>query len=123
MLKRIAPIFAFALLLIFTACKKEIEPTVAVITVIDVQDRPINNATVRLFGKASGAIPVEGERIDFTKTTNAQGTVSFDLSDFYEAGQTGFAVLDIRASRGVLEGENIIRVVEEQKNEATVRIQ
>ena len=123
MQKLIAAIFLTLIAFAPIGCKKDPEPTVAVITVVDIQNRPVANAEVRLFGKASGPVPIEGERIDFTNNTNAQGVVRFELSQFYQAGQTGFAVLDIRARRGVLEGTNIIRVNEEQVNEATVKIQ
>jgi hypothetical protein len=123
MFRKIASLALFAIILVFSSCRKDPEPTIATITVVNIQGDIQPNANVRLFGKASGPIPIEGERIDFTKATNSSGQARFDLSEFYQPGQTGFAVLDIRAQRGVLEGTNIIRIVEEQNNEATVVIQ
>jgi hypothetical protein len=39
-------------------------------------------------------------RFDTTQVTNGTGKVSFDFSDFYKKGQAGFAVLDVKASKG-----------------------
>jgi hypothetical protein len=55
--------------------------------------------------------------------TNGTGKVSFDFTDYYQEGQAGFAVLDIEASKGSLEGEGIIKIEEMKTNEETVVIE
>ncbi|MGY6560706.1 MAG: hypothetical protein ACXITV_01230 [Luteibaculaceae bacterium] len=121
--KKFSILALFIGLLIVTACNRDPDPTTASILVVDLNGTIQPGAEVRLFGKASGPIPVEGERIDLTKIANEEGVARFDLSEFYQKGQTGFAILDIRARQGILEGTNIIRITEEKNNEATVIIQ
>ena len=62
-------------------------------------------------------------RFDTTAVTNAAGTVSFNFSSFYVEGQSGFAVVDIEASKAALLGTGLIKIEEELTNEATVYIE
>jgi hypothetical protein len=55
--------------------------------------------------------------------TNGTGKASFDFSDYYQEGQAGFAVLDIEAKKGSLEGEGIIKIEEMKTNDETVVIE
>jgi hypothetical protein len=49
--------------------------------------------------------------------------VTFNFSEFYVAGQAGFAVLDIDATKGNLNGTGLIKIEEMQTNEATVYLE
>jgi ammonia channel protein AmtB len=114
-----------AALLLFTAfgfngCN-EIEDTVAVVYVQNSLGAPVQGAEVRLFAVGSSNQTVIGElRFDTTQVTNAAGSVSFNFSEYYKQGQAGFAVLDIEATKGSLEGIGIIKIEEEMTNEQTV---
>jgi hypothetical protein len=111
-----------ALLLPFaTSCNEE-EPTVGVVRVTDLEGRPVAGATVKLF--ADPTFPLgDPNRLDKETVTDASGAASFDYSDFYEQGQSGFAVLDILATKDTLIGEGIIKIVEEETSEETVVIE
>jgi hypothetical protein len=111
-----------AILLPFaTSCNKE-EPTVGVIKVVDAQGAPVVGAMVKLF--ADPAIPAgDPTRLDKESVTDGEGVASFDYSDFYEQGQSGFAVLDIMAMKDTLIGEGIIKIVEEETRRETVVIE
>lgn len=110
---------AIALLVpIFSACNKE-EPTKVIISVKTESGSAVSGAKVRLF--ANPTYPYgDPHRLDMESTTGADGRAEFDYSDFYEQGQSGFAVLDIEGSKDTLFGEGIIKVIEEETSEETV---
>ena len=108
-----------ALLLPFaTSCNDE-EPTVGVVKVVDAEGRPVSGVTVKLF--ADPTFPLgDPNRLDQETVTDGAGAATFDYSDFYEQGQSGFAVLDILATKDTLLGEGIIKIVEEETSEEIV---
>lgn len=102
----------------FAACNEE-EPTVAVIIVKDQSGAVIPGAYVKLF--ANPAYPLgDPGRLTKDRFADGSGRAEFDYSEFYEQGQSGFAVLDIIASHDTLLGEGIIKIVEEETTEETV---
>lgn len=106
--------------MLFTACNKE-EPTTAVITVVDEDGAPVPGALVKLF--AAPAFPLnDPNRLDKETTTDAAGRAEFDYTDEYKQGQSGFAVLDILATKDTLIGEGLIKILEEETNNETVII-
>lgn len=124
--KGIVAILTFSLALImitFSSCEKEKE-TIATITVrSDSQGTIVPGAQVHLFAVGSPDIPQINEiRFDTTGFTNASGKVSFNFTEFYKAGQAGFVVLDIEASKGDLYGSGIIKIEEETTSEETVYV-
>lgn len=109
----IAVIAAFS-----TACNKE-EPTKAVIIVKNADGSTVPDVHVKLF--ANAPLPV-GDQSRLTKEgyTGGDGRVTFEYSEFYEQGQSGFAVLDILCTKDSLIGEGIIKILEEETTEETV---
>jgi hypothetical protein len=104
--------------IVFPACNKE-EPTVAVITVVNEDGVAVPGALVKLF--AAPAFPLnDPNRLDKELTTDASGRAEFDYSDEYKQGQSGFAVMDIIATKDTLIGEGIIKILEEETNNETV---
>jgi len=112
-----------ASVLVFSSCKKENE-TIATVTVYDADGAVVSGALVQLLAIGSPDNETINElRFDESATTNASGKVSFNFTDFYKEGQAGFAVLDIRASKGDLYGEGLIQIEEEETNEESVVIE
>ena len=108
-------------------CYKEL-PTVANIQVVHIDDSgveiPVNNAEVRLYSYGSGQGGSNGGlRFDITQNTTANGQTTFNFSEYYKPGQTGFAVLDIQVTKGSLYGEDLIEIVEMEINERKVVIE
>jgi hypothetical protein len=90
-----------------------------VVKVVDGEGRPVAGVTVKLF--ADPTFPLgDPNRLDQETVTDPDGAATFDYSDFYEQGQSGFAVLDILATKDTLLGEGIIKIVEEETSEETV---
>ena len=73
------------------------------------------------FFAAGGRALVEMSPADYGR--DAAGMVTFNFSEFYVAGQAGFAVLDIDATKGNLSGTGLIKIEEMQTNEATVYLE
>ena len=113
--------FVGAILLpVATSCNKE-KDTVAVITVVDIDGHPVDSAYVKLF--ANLAYPVgDPSRLVREGLTDRNGIVEFDYTDQYKQGQAGFAVLDIVSFKDSAVGEGIIKILEEETNEETVKL-
>ncbi len=126
-------IFAVTLivLLAFTisGCRKD-KKTIATITVVSGTGAPVPGVTVKVYSSCSECPgPAGGPRFDtttmssLTQITNGTGKVSYDFSEFYKKGQAGFAVLDIKATKGNLIGSGIIKIEEETTSEETITIE
>jgi hypothetical protein len=114
----------FASLFVFssTGCRKK-GKTIALITVRDSSNQPVEGAMVRLYGQST-TNPPSGPivRID-TAYTNINGVAAFDYTDVFQLGQAGLFVLNIEARKGILSGSGIIKIVEETTSEQRVFIQ
>jgi len=119
----VSGIFAVMLGVAISGCNKD-QQTIATVTVVNSDGEPVPGASVRLYAVSSETPPPPNEiRFDTTQVTNGTGKASFDFTDYYQKGQAGFAVLDIEASKGSLEGEGIIKIEEMKINEETVVIE
>lgn len=120
----------FLLVATFFSCNKE-TPTKVVVTVIDTSTFPVSQVEVRLYGKqtkidtATGEVTEEPVRdgFDQVKTTDENGQAMFDYSSYTKPGQAGFAVLDIEASYGNLQGISSVNIEENKTNYKKVIIQ
>ena len=119
----VSGIFLVMLAMAVAGCTKD-QQTIATVTVVNDDGEPVPGASVRLYAVSSETPPPPNEiRFDTTQVTNGTGKASFDFTDYYEKGQAGFAVLDIEASKGSLEGAGIIKIEELKINEETVVIE
>ena len=108
---------------VVNGCKKDKE-TIATVTIVNDDGAVVPGATVRLFSNPSEYPPPPNAlRFDTTQVTNGTGKVTFDFTEFYKKGQAGFAVLDIEAYKGGLNGEGIIKIEEETTSEETIVIE
>ncbi len=104
-----------------TSCKKE-KSTVAKILVLDTSGNPVENAMVHLFPTPT-ITPPNRVVIGDTLYSDEKGQATFDYTDKFNLGQSGFAVLNIEILSGAFTGEGIIKIEEEKINEETVIIQ
>lgn len=104
--------------LLFQSCFK-VEETIASVTVLNEVGTPVPGASVRLYNIGLDGPP----RFDTTQFTNGSGIASFNFSEYYEAGQSGFAVLDIEVSKGSLAGTGIIKIEEQETSEESVVVE
>jgi len=115
--KRYLLLLSLIIGLLFSSCFK-VEETVATVRVLNEANTPIPGASVRLYFQGN-----DGEaRFDTIQFTNGSGIASFNFSEDYEAGQSGFAVLNIDVTKGSLLGSGIIKIEEQEVTEETVII-
>lgn len=107
--------------IVLGSCRKKAD-TVARITVRDTANMVVPGAQVILLGKST-TDPIQPVVRRDTALTNSSGVATIMYNDVYQLGQAGVAVLDIRASKGALFGEGIIKIEEEVENTATVFVQ
>jgi hypothetical protein len=110
-------LFAFT----FTSCRKKGD-TIANIYVKDEENLSVSGAMVILYGTNTSNTPQTVAVFD-TLYTNATGLASFNFNDIYQLGQSGVAVLDIKAQKLNKIGQGIIKIEAETVNEETVFIQ
>lgn len=111
--------FTFSLLTM-TSCRKK-EDTIAKITVRDTANVLVPNARVILYG-TSTTDPIQAVVRRDTAFTNSNGVAVFNYNEVYQLGQAGVAVLNIRATKGNMNGEGIIKIEEEKESTAKVFI-
>lgn len=110
----------------FTSCRKQ-KDTIAHIYVREEAENPVNDATVVLYGTSTGN-PIGGDGPGFgnfrdTVQTNSSGLAMFNLSQLYQSGQAGVAILDIKAYKFNRLGAGLIKIEPETISEQTVIIQ
>ncbi len=121
--------FGLLVLLFFLASCHKVENTTATITVSDISGKRVSGALVHVFpsvSQPSDPPSVLNEDLDETKTTDSQGQVFFDYTEFYKSGQVGLFVLDIEVS---VEGPDstitvlsVIKVEEEKDNQKAIEL-
>ena len=124
MKSRLTALFTvFLLIIALPACNKE-KDTTAEVKVVLPNGSPVPGAEVRMFGQ--GTIDQEdvGDiRINRKGYTASNGIITFDFTDLYVPGQSGFAILNVEISKAYPDStstlEGIMQVVEEQKNQKT----
>lgn len=117
----ILAIFALVAFTTFVGCRKKGE-TNAIIYVRDASNQPIVDARVIIYGQSTTNQPSSVTLYDTTQT-NSAGEAHFNFDDVYQLGQAGVAVLNIDVTKDAMNGQGIIKIVEETTSEETVFIQ
>ncbi|MFN2429859.1 MAG: hypothetical protein ABR574_07585 [Cryomorphaceae bacterium] len=123
-MSRIKVLFlAIAVLITTWACNKE-EDTTAEVRVVTANGTTVAGAEVRMFGQGTVDQTDVGDiRIDRTQFTASNGITTFDFTDLYVPGQSGFATLNVEITKEFPDStaflEGIMQVVEEEENRKT----
>jgi hypothetical protein len=124
MIGRLTGLFAISLaVLMLISCNKE-EDTIAEVKVITQSGAPVAGAQVRIFAQGTvDQTQVGLIRFDRTDFTNSSGVVSFDFTEDYKRGQSGFAILNLEITKEFPDStaflEGIMKIVEEETNRKT----
>lgn len=116
-----------ALLLIASGCNKE-EDTIAIVTIVDEDGRPVEGAYVKLFANLAHYQNIDNTTADPSRLvreelTDGKGQARFDYTQQFKQGQAGFAVLDIESYKDSSAGFGIIKIQEEEETQETVTIE
>lgn len=111
---------------VITSCRKQ-KDTIAHIYVREEAENQVKDASVVLYGTSTGN-PIGGDGPGFgnfrdTVQTNSSGLAIFNLSQLYQSGQAGVAILDIKAYKFNRLGAGLIKIEPETISEQTVIIQ
>lgn len=106
---------------VMVSCRKK-EDTIAVIHVRNSANEGVAGAKVILYGQSTTNQPSSVVLFD-TTLSNSSGDATFNFNDVYQLGQAGVAVLNISVTKDGMDGQGIIKVVEETTSEETVFIQ
>jgi len=107
----------FGMVLLTTSCGKE-KDTIAQVKVVSKADgSPVANLQVTLTVVDA---PVLAEYLPANSETNNIGLASFNFTDQYKLGQSGFAVLDVIVTQGSNEVKSVIKIEEQVTSEVTV---
>ena len=117
--------FCFLAALLFPGligCHKK-QDTLLSVYVRDKSGSLVEGAKVNVFGEPTDTALNKKISINLEKITDKNGTVIFKLNEFYNTGQTGLAIVKIRAIFYGKTGDNVIHLIEEKNNECFVEIQ
>jgi len=124
MKSRFRALFTIALaVILITACNKE-EDTLAEVKVVTPNGSTVAGAEVRLFGQGTTNTTEVGEiRIDELEFTASNGIATYDFTDLYVPGQSGFAILNVEITKEYPDStvfmEGIMKIEEEKTNRKT----
>lgn len=116
-----------AINLAITSCEKT-EDTKAEVEVLNSDNLAVEGAEVRLFPEATldTALLENGYKYSedqFIEYTNANGIATFDFTEYYKPGQSGFAILNVEIIKDLPGGpqiiEGVIKIEEEKTNTKT----
>lgn len=114
----------FPIILTFTllsGCRKK-QDTMLSVYVRDKSGLLIEGAKVNVIGEPTDSLANKKPLINLEKLTDKNGTVIFNLNEFYDLGQTGLAIVKLKAIFYNKSGENVIHLIEEKNNECFVEI-
>jgi hypothetical protein len=93
--------------------------TLALVTVKDMNNQSVENATVRLYGSGTEGVVV----LNKTASTNSNGEAAFNFNDVYQLGQAGVAIVDIEVTKSGETAQGIMKIEQETTSKETVFIQ
>lgn len=113
------------MLLIFISSCYKVQNTTATIKITDKNGKELPGTVVHVFPNPTEPAdpPAElDQTLDQTKTTDSQGQVYFDYTEYYKRGQVGLFVMNIEATSGdTIMVPGIIKVTEQEDNYETVK--
>ena len=121
--------FGLLIFLIFMSSCYKVSNTTATITVKDKNGKNVPGAVVHVFSSTSeptDTLSIINPDLDETKTTDNNGQVFFDYTEYYKEGQVGLFVLDIEVNYegpdSTITVQSIIKVEEQKDNQKEVQL-
>lgn len=121
--------FGLLIFLIFLSSCYKVSNTTATITVKDKNGKNVPGAVVHVFPSTSeptDTLSTINPDLDETKTTDNNGQVFFDYTEYYKEGQVGLFVLDIEVNYegpdSTITVQSIIKVEEQKDNQKEVQL-
>ena len=121
--------FGLLVFLIFMSSCYKVSNTTATITIKDNNGKNVPGALVHVYpspSQPSDTLSVINQNLDETKTTDNNGQVFFDYTEYYKEGQVGLFVLDIEVNYegpdSTITVLSVIKVEEQKDNQKEIEL-
>jgi hypothetical protein len=103
-------------------CYKKQDTTLQVY-VLDNTGSVVKDANVNVYAEPTDTSIHNPVSLNFSKITNENGVALFNLNEQYESGQSGVAIVKIKATYYNKSGESVVQIIEEVTNQCSIQIQ
>jgi len=111
-------VFSFGLV----GCYKKQDTTLRVF-VLDTTGSVVKDANVEIYAEPTDTSNFNSVSLYYTMLSDENGIAIFNLNKQYESGQTGVAIVKVKATYNNKTGESVTQIVEEVDNECNVQIE
>ena len=111
-------VFSFGLV----GCYKKQDTTLRVF-VLDTTGSVVKGANVEIYAEPTDTSNFNSVSLNYTMLSDENGIAIFKLNKQYESGQTGVAIVKVKATYNYKTGESVTQIVEEVDNECNVQIE
>jgi hypothetical protein len=120
-------VFKFSLIIVgfsfvLFGCYKK-QDTLLQVYVLDNSGAAVKGANVKVYAEPTDTAIHNPVSINISMLTNESGTALFNMNELYQAGQTGVAIVKVRASYFNKTDESIIQLMEEVNNECSIQLE
>ncbi len=113
-------LFAFSFGLVSCYKKKD---TILKVFVVDNIGSIVKGADVNIFAEPTDTTNQNPISLNSSTFTDENGIAVFNLNTHYESGQTGVAIVKVKATFNNKIGESVVQIVEEIDNECNIQIE
>jgi hypothetical protein len=114
--------FLGCLLIALSSCYKT-NPTTLSVSVKTGSGAAVSGAIVQVKGVPPENSDGNSLLVDYEEATNGNGIAFFNLEDIYKPGQSGVAILEVKAQKAGIAAEAIVNLVEEIDNRVDLVLQ
>jgi hypothetical protein len=114
--------FLGCLLMALSSCYKT-NPTTLSVSVKTGSGAAVSGAIVQVKGVPPENVDGNLIIVDYEEATNSNGIAFFNLDDIYKPGQSGVAIVEVKAQKAGIAAEAIVDLVEEIDNRVDLVLQ
>ncbi len=117
-----ALLILFSLFFILNSCYKK-KDTILKVYVRNSSGQLLEGADVQIYAEPTDTLNQNAPSVNLKEKTDKTGVANFNFNFLYDSGQTGVAILKLKAIYYSQTGENIVEITEETNNESFIVIQ
>ncbi len=114
--------FFGCLLMALSSCYKT-NPTTLSVSVKTGSGAPVSGASIKVNGVPPENSDGNSLLVDYEEATNSNGIAFFNLEDIYKPGQSGVAIVEVKAQNSGIVAVAIVDLVEEIDNRVDLVLQ
>ena len=117
-----ALLILFSLFFILNSCYKK-KDRILKVYVRNSSGQLLEGAEVQIYAEPTDTLNQNAPSVNLKEKTDKTGVANFNFNFLYKSGQTGVAILKVKATYYSQIGENIVEIIEETNNESFIVIQ